>query len=232
MTELFRFQQVGKAGLARQYTFTLHSGETRLLQLADKAEKNEIIDLATGENICDEGVIEIIQDERRRTKSVSNLLKIERRHNKDFATAAWQSLQSTRLGRVGWVAANGGLISNLKIWENVTLPLWYHSTPDVAETEKNVAYWLTHLGMNSSAFADFMAAPPHSVELWQSKLAGLLRALVQMPRVLIVDAGVFEDVKASLAKSWISALEEYAAQGRAVLVLSDKATILPWEKIE
>jgi ABC-type ATPase involved in cell division len=77
-----------------------------------------------------------------------------------------------------------------------------------------------------------MAAPPFALEPWQRKLAGLLRALVQMPRVLVVDAVVFEDVNARMAQSWISALEAYAAQGRAVLVLTDKATVLPWQKIE
>ena len=232
MTELYRFLDVGKVGSARQYNFTLHSGETRLLQLIDRAEKNEFIDMAIGEKICDEGRIEIIQGERRRAESAGKKSKQERRHNTEFVPTVWQSLQSSRVGRVGWVAANGGLISNLKIWENVTLPLWYHTKRDAVETEKHVEYWLTLLGLETSAFVDFMAAPPSSIEPWQSKLAGLLRALVQMPRVLIVDAVVFEDVKANLAKSWISALEVYAAQGRAVLVLSDKATILPWQKIE
>jgi ABC-type transporter Mla maintaining outer membrane lipid asymmetry ATPase subunit MlaF len=133
---------------------------------------------------------------------------------------------------VGWVAANGGLISNLKIWENVTLPLWYHARREVIETEQSVMHWLGVLGLEQDAFAEFMAAPPYSTELWQRKLAGLLRALVQIPRVLVVDAFVFEDIKARLASSWISALEDYAAQGHAVLVIADKATALPWEKIE
>jgi hypothetical protein len=53
-----------------------------------------------------------------------------------------------------------------------------------------------------------------------------------MPRVLVVDAVVFEDVKAHLASRWIAALESYAAQGRTVLVIADKATTLPWKKIE
>ena len=53
-----------------------------------------------------------------------------------------------------------------------------------------------------------------------------------MPRILVIDAGVFEDIKARMAQSWITALDLYVAQGRAVLVLADKATLLPWEKIE
>ena len=93
-------------------------------------------------------------------------------------------------------------------------------------------HWLSILGLEPDAFAEFMVAQPHSVEPWQRKLAGLLRALVQMPRVLVVDAVVFEDVNTRLARSWMTALEAYGAQGRTVLVMADKATTLPWEKIE
>jgi len=144
----------------------------------------------------------------------------------------WTALQQARLGRVGWVAGNGGLISNLKVWENVTLPLWFHAPYETLETEQRVCYWLASLGLEPASFSELMAAPPSTLAAWQKKLAGLLRALVQMPRVLIVDAAVFEEVRADMAQHWIDSLETFAQQGRAVLVLADKATVLPWRKIE
>jgi len=232
MTEIYRFVDVRYEGSDRTYTFTLHSGQARLLQLSDKAEKESVIDLAIGETSCAGGDIEIIQGDRRGAKLLVPDLQEERRIKNEPVPVIWSSLQTSRIGRVGWVAGNGGLISNLKVWENVSLPLWYHSKRDVVETEQNVEYWLNLLGIKPDAYAEFMAAPPFSLDPWQRKLAGLLRALVQMPRVLIVDAVVFEDVNARLAQSWISALEAYATQGRAVLVLADKATVLPWQKIE
>jgi ABC-type multidrug transport system ATPase subunit len=232
MTALYRFLEVRCKDSERAYTFTLHSGDTRLLQLSGKTEKEAMIDFAVGETVCDEGSIEIMFGERRHARDKRGALQQERRQNNQSVPELWCLLQASRLGRVGWVAANGGLISNLKIWENVTLPLWYHSRPDAAETEKSVEYWLTMLGLEPSAFEEFMAAPPFGIEPWQRKLAGLLRGLLQMPRILIVDAGVFEDINTGLAKNWISALEVYASHGRAVLVLADKATVLPWEKIK
>jgi ABC-type multidrug transport system ATPase subunit len=232
MTEIYRFVDVRYEGSNRTYTFTLHSGQARLLQLSGNAEKESRIDLAIGETSCARGDIEIFQGERRCAGVPVPDLQEERRIKDEPVPVRWFSLQTSRVGRVGWVAGNGGLISNLKVWENVSLPLWYHSKRDVAETEQSVRYWLTRLGLEPTAFADFMAAPPFSIDPWQRKLAGLLRALVQMPRVLVVDAVVFEDVNARMAQSWISALEAYAAQGRAVLVLTDKATVLPWQKIE
>jgi len=232
MRELYRFTNVRYEGSDRIFSFTLNSGEVRLLQLLDKTEKETILDFAIGETSCDKGDIEITQGDRRTGTLILPVLEEERRVKDESAPVIWCSLQISRVGRVGWVAANGGLISNLKIWENISLPLWYHTKRDAEETEKSVEYWLKMLAIDPAVCADFMAAPPHSVEPWQRKLAGLLRALVQMPRVLVVDAGVFEDVKTRIAQLWIAALEAYASQDRAVLVLADKATVLPWQKIE
>lgn len=216
----------------RSYSFTLHSGEARLLQLSSKAEKDVMIDMAIGESVCVAGSVEIVQGDRRRNKAAAINLPEERRRNNEPAPVIWQPVAESRPGRVGWVAGNGGLISNLKVWENVTLPLWYHARRDAFETEQGVVQWLGVTGLDPDAFAEFMAAPPFRLEPWQRKLAGLLRALVQMPRVLVVDAVLFEDVNARLASRWKAALDAYASQGRTVLVMADKATTLSWGKIE
>jgi hypothetical protein len=59
-----------------------------------------------------------------------------------------------------------------------------------------------------------------------------LRALVQQPQVLVVDAQVFDDVELHLTACWQAALATCAAQGSAILVITDKETMLPWAKIE
>ncbi len=230
MAALFRFVDVRCAGSDRLHSFTLHSGETRLLQLSSKVEKDAMIDRAIGETACGEGNIEIVQGETMYSNTANGPPLAEMHDNK--VTPMWQPLRGSSPGRVGWVAANGGLISNLKIWENVTLPLWYHGHREVKETEQNIMHWLGVLGLEQAAFAEFMAASPSAVEPWLRKLAGLLRALVQMPQVLVVDAEVFEGVKECLAGSWVKALEAYAAQGYTVLAIADKTTGLPWAGIE
>jgi len=232
MTALFRFFDVRCEGSDRAYSFTLCSGEMRLLQLSHQAEKDAMIDLAVGETVCVEGAIEVVQNDRIPDNTELIGLREKKVRNNEAAPIIWQQLSISPMGRVGWVAANGGLISNLKIWENATLPLWYHARREVIETENSVMHWLGVLGFEQDKLAEFMAASPHDIEPWQRKLVGLLRALVQMPRVLVVDAVVFEDVKEHLRCRWIAALEAYAAQGNAVLVMADKQTTLPWEKIE
>lgn len=189
-----------------------------------------MIDLATGAMDCQEGMIEIVQDDSGHNAAIGQTTDSGR--NTEPVPTIWQPLSESQPGRVGWVAENGGLISNLKIWENVTLPLWYHSRHEVTETEQRVMHWLGVLEFEPDACAEFMAALPYSIEPWQRKLAGLLRAFVQMPQVLVVDADLFDDVKARLQLSWITALEAYAAQGNSVLVMADKATTLPWTMIE
>jgi ABC-type transporter Mla maintaining outer membrane lipid asymmetry ATPase subunit MlaF len=141
-------------------------------------------------------------------------------------------LRDGKPGSVGWVAANGGLISNLKVWENVTLPLWYHAGHAVAETEQRVVYWLSALGVAEDEREAFMEAMPDRLGSSQRKLAGLLRGLVQMPLVLVVDTALFDGVAPQQMAVWTGALETYAAQGRAVLAVADRGTALPWQIIE
>lgn len=230
MGALFRSVDVRCKGSDRAHTFTLHAGEMRLLQLASAAEKNAMIDSAVGVTLCAEGDIETVQGERRRRKMAVKAAHGERRQHDGPLPVIWQPVHTSR--NAAWVAADGGLISNLKIWENVTLPLWYHDRREVLETEQSIRHSLGVLGLEPDAFGEFMVAQPDSIETWQRKLAGLLRALLQKSPVMVVDAALFDDVNARLAGCWISALESHAAEGRAVLVMSDRATTLPWETIE
>ncbi len=231
MDALFRFVDARCKGSDRACAFTLHAGEIRLLTLASRVEKNVMIDSAIGETVCAEGNIEIVQGERRQKKAAVTGPPRERRCHNGPVPVIWQPVYAGQPGRVAWAAANGGLISNLRIWENVTLPLWYHTRRDVVETERLVRSWLGILGMEEDEFEEFMVAKPDSIDFWQRKLAGLLRALLHGSPVLVVDAWLFEDIRSHLASCWIAALQAYAAEGRTVLVMADKPTTLPFAEI-
>ncbi|MDP2806159.1 MAG: hypothetical protein Q8O24_09490 [Gallionellaceae bacterium] len=232
MTELFRVVEVQCADSTRSHSFTLSCGDKRVLELTSSVEKEAMIDLVTGVEVAKLGRVQIVQGDRRLNKNNELTKGGERRHQNREIPVIWQALHKARQGRVAWVSANGGLISNLKVWENVTLPLWHHFRHDEPEAEQRVKHWLALLGMEQNAFADFMAAPPASIELWQRKLAGLLRALVQMPQLLVIDAKVFEGVDALLTEQWVTALDVYAGKNGAVLAITDRPTSLPWQKIE
>ncbi len=231
MNLLYRFWHTADNQTAQSFSFALSAGDIRLWQMPSIAEKMQVLEAAIGQAQYAGGRFEIQQGERRRV-AIKRSVQAERRQLNCPPPSVWMPVQEARLGRVGWVAGNGGLISNLKVWENVTLPLWFHAPYETVETEQRLRFWLTSLGQKPASFAELMAAPPANLALWQKKLVGLLRALVQMPRVLIIDAEVFEAVSAELAQHWIKSLDTFAQQARVVLVLTDKATLLPWRKIE
>lgn len=231
MGPLYKFDSVPGEDAQRVYSFVLNAGDCRLLQVASRAEKDFVIDLALGRSVCKTGSVEFVQGERR-SRQHAVPPKKERRHNRQPMPVIWRQLTSSHAASVAWVAAHGGLISNLKVWENITLPLWYSSRRDIDATEKNLVYWLEVMGLQHEMFADFLAAPPYRLEMWQRKFAGLLRALLQSSKVMVVDAALFEEVELSLVNRWVAALDAYATQGCAVLVVADKAMALSWEKIE
>ena len=204
MTPLLQFSGVACEEIAG-LSFTLAAGEIRLLQVASETGRAAVIDLALGEKAPDAGAI------------------------------AFQGrpLAAAEPGQIGWVPANGGLVSNLKTWENVTLPLWYHGQRLPAGTEAAIARWLAALGLDSQAWADFMACPPARLSPSERKLAGLLRGLVQAPSLLLVDAALFDGVDQATGRCWAAALETFAAgaEGRGVLVVADGAASLPWKTI-
>lgn len=144
-----------------------------------------------------------------------------------------QPLEAAPPGSIGWIPANGGLISNLKTWENVTLPLWYHGRRQATITEEAVSRWLAELGLDQQDWERFMASPAARLKPWERKLAGLLRGLLLAPQMLVIDAALFDDTEMA-SDRWITALEKFVreADNRAVLAVANTATLLPWKIIE
>lgn len=205
MTVLLKFNQVA-LDKDNDLSFSVTAGETRVLKLATPEAKLTFIDLVAGELAPSAGEILL----------------------------SGQLPEMSKRGSIGWVPATGGLISNLKTWENITLPLWYHSMVQGAATEATVARWLQELKLDQQEWEKFMASPVARLSQWERKMAGLLRGLLLAPTLLVVDAGVFEDVDAARVQIWIAVLEKFVreAQYRAVLVVSCTATALPWKIIE
>ncbi len=186
-------------------SFTLDAHALNILRMTSREEKAMAIELALGEKTPERGAI----------------------------TLNGGALDAAPPGSVGWVPAHGGLISNLKVWENVTLPLWYHGKRSTVKVDESVRHWLAAVGLASEEWEEFMASPPGRLNTLQRKMAGLLRGLVQVSAVLVLDEALFDGVELGLRNAWVAALEEWtrASEG-SVLVISDKETILPWTTLE
>lgn len=205
MAATLQFSSVN-CGKIKALSFALEAGVIRVLPLARREDKSVLIDLVLGERLPEAGSIML----------------------------GGAALDAVPAGSLGWVPENGGLIGNLKAWENVTLPLWYHRNRRVADTEKSAVHWLGRLGVPEAEMAAFMASPAARLTVLERKRAGLLRGLLLAPRVLVVDAGLFAGVTREEGASWTAALDALAAGEAAAGVLVAAAhndPALPWQTI-
>lgn len=85
--------------------------------------------------------------------------------------------------RVGTVTAGGGLISNLKAWENLVLPVQFHRRMPAAELESAGTAALERVGYQGPRMA-----LPGLMNVLQRKQVGLARALLLDPELMIYES--------------------------------------------
>ncbi len=86
--------------------------------------------------------------------------------------------------RIGFVPANGGLLSNLNGWENISLPLAYHAPQKLEGALAEVHALLNELG---GVDLDLLAKLPDDMTLYERRLAAYIRALLEAPDLLVAD---------------------------------------------
>ncbi|WP_243371173.1 organic solvent ABC transporter ATP-binding protein [Geotalea sp. SG265] len=128
--------------------------------------------------------------------------------------------------RIGIVYANGGLISNLKIWENVTLPLSYKGRMNNAEMETLGVQVLKRAGYQGK----LMQLPGHT-PFHQKKAAGFARAMLMDPELMVYESPLLglnqEERRAFMA----TAMQFHGEQeGRTSLFISSNPEVLPMLK--
>lgn len=205
MTALLEFNNVA-LDKGSTLSFSVRSGEMLVLQTSTQEAKAFVIDLALGNAVPENGKV-LLQG---------------------------KSLAESRAGSIGWIPAKGGMLSNLKAWENITLSLWFHSKREPILTEEKISGLLRELKMDQLEWGRFMSSPAARLSPLERKLVGLIRGLVLAPSLLLIDAGLFEEVEASQSRDWITLLEKYVqdVEGRALLVVASTAITLPWKLIE
>lgn len=97
------------------------------------------------------------------------------------------------LRRVGFVPASGGLISTLNAWENISLPVAYHSPARLAGAFDEARSLIAELG---GVDDDLLAKLPEEMTLYEKRLAAFIRAALEGPELLVV-----EDLAAGLGET-------------------------------
>ena len=87
--------------------------------------------------------------------------------------------------RVAFVPANGGLMSSLNAWENISLSLAYHAPRRLPAALREVRSLLAELG---GVGDDLLAKLPEHMTLYERRLAAYLRALLEEPDLLVLDS--------------------------------------------
>jgi ABC-type transporter Mla maintaining outer membrane lipid asymmetry ATPase subunit MlaF len=88
------------------------------------------------------------------------------------------------LAKVGFVPADGGLISSLNGWENITLPVAYHAPQRIPQLFEEVRELLEDLGGVDDRLLHKL---PEDMTLYEKRLAAYVRALLERPALLLVE---------------------------------------------
>ncbi len=87
------------------------------------------------------------------------------------------------------VPHNGGLISNLRVWENIILPVQYHGIEVAGTLEDSVMQLLLKCGLeDEAAGSELLLKLPDQLSLYEKRLVGFVRAMLMGPELIIYDS--------------------------------------------
>jgi len=86
--------------------------------------------------------------------------------------------------RVAFLPAGGGLLSNLNAWENIVLPLGFHTPGRLRGGAGEVSDLLGGLGADPHALLPKL---PERMSAYEKKLAGYVRILLENPELVLVE---------------------------------------------
>lgn len=101
------------------------------------------------------------------------------------------------LRRVGVAWKSGGTISNLNVWDNITLPLWYHTGKKPADMMETVIDLFRHLGKDSSYVSEIMETYPGLLPRYERRFIGVIRSMLLKPELIIYDS-IFDSLNDEL----------------------------------
>ena len=124
--------------------------------------------------------------------------------------------------RIGVAFGTGGLVSNLKVWENLTLALYYHQHLNHADVEVRGMALLKRLG-----YGQKLMALPGLLTLSQKKLIGTARAMLIDPDVIIYESPL-SGLNREEKNSFFRLASEFHREksGRGSLVLTSSREVL------
>lgn len=153
------FRDVSHPNLLQEFSCEIEAGSTVLCITSREEESSALTRLITGMTRPELGSVLI--------------------NGQDLAGLEQAELCQLRQ-QIAVVPSKGGLVSNLKFWENITLPLVYHNGGVTAEEEQKGLAYLERLEYTGR----LMALPAHLTP-YDRRVAVLVRAFLQQPRIIL-----------------------------------------------
>lgn len=153
------FRDVSYPGFFEGFSCDIHAGSSVLIVTSQETESTIVSRLISGLSYPSRGSV-LLDDQEVATLAPDRLYEL-RQH-------------------VGIVPSHGGLVSNLKVWENITLPRMYHAGGVTAEEEETALSYLTTLGYSGNV----MGLPAH-LSLHEKRIIALVRAWLTAPRIIV-----------------------------------------------
>jgi predicted ABC-type transport system involved in lysophospholipase L1 biosynthesis ATPase subunit len=86
--------------------------------------------------------------------------------------------------RIAFLPADGGLLSSLNAWENIVLPIGFHSPARLASVESEVTETLVSLGADPGSL---LAKLPERMTPYEKNLTGYVRITLEKPDLLLAE---------------------------------------------
>jgi len=141
----------------------------------------------------------------------------------DVATSSLSRNQLLEQRRsFGIVTASGGLVANLKLWENITLPLHYSRGQVSPEAEQQALALLAAFGYHRN----LLALPGH-LSTFERRMAAFIRAAITAPSVMLY-AGCFDNLTVEQRQLLLEQAQrlQQTVSGLASLYLTASSTVL------
>ena len=162
---MIRFDRV-RDGSIQELSFEFRQGATAKIVFESQDRKNELFRILSGLRRPPSGEVVAFDQNLYALRERDRLLCFQ---------------------RIGVVPEEGGLISNLKAWENLVLPVWYHRGLALSAVEPEVLKIFARLEESEKSLGKWLGSLPDRLMLQQKRSIALVRAMLMQPDMMIYD---------------------------------------------